>query len=769
MARHLVQASSQYLINASAPLTAAPCTFACWVNPILSGGSAGGVQITDGTVNNAFGVEFFASGAVAAETYGSGVFPIAQTAAGSLTAGTWQHIAGVFASSTSRIAFANGVASSPETTAAIPTGLNQILIGNNSGHYGNGDIAEAAVWNVALSALEIATLAAGVSPLLVRPSALVFYAPLSGFGSPEPDIIGRRNLTLTNAPTAAAHPRLFALSNRSAWSNPVVTLLPVGDAAFVETATFSGTGLVVPATTGTGAVVDRADFLGAGAVLAPDLGTGNITARAGFVGAGVSIPPMARVIIAGVERRDLLIWSSLNIDQQLGSRKVCSFRIEDPDGLYYPEVGNPITIYNGFRKEFNGTIEEATRTGTTGTEGGVMLATAITCVSREQVFDRHLVSTIYTNQTLGQIVRDIVANNLADENISTAGVEEGPLIESAVFPYITVTEAFNDLKNLTTYSYWLDDDDVLHFQARSSVLAPFPLDDRTGATWPVRDFSVLQTRQDYRNRQFIRAGVALTSVRSESFVGDGVLKTFLLSYPVGAVPSFTVNGVGQTPGIRGVESGKDWYWNKNTNEISQDDAASAIPITATLVVTYQGLYPIIVTAQNDTEINDRKRVEGGSGVYESIEQDASINSNGLALDEAQGYLAQYGYIKDVVTYTTLTPGLAVGQIQAIQSEKFDVSSTDPHLIAAVNVQGLDEWPGFKYGVTLVSGEGVGGWVEFFQNLAAATHQFVIRENEVLLTLRSFPETVHISDYSSYAFASGQAIVDLSTAGFCEAG
>lgn len=71
--------------------------------------------------------------------------------------------------------------------------------------FADGRVAEAAIWNVALTASEVAALAKGVSPLQIRPASLQAYWPLIGRQSPEPDWVGGFNLTLTNAPANAAH------------------------------------------------------------------------------------------------------------------------------------------------------------------------------------------------------------------------------------------------------------------------------------------------------------------------------------------------------------------------------------------------------------------------------------------------------------------------------------------------------------------------------------------------------------------------------------
>jgi hypothetical protein len=81
----------------------------------------------------------------------------------------------------------------------------------------NGRIAEAGIWNVALSDREVAALASGVHPARMRPDALVAYWPLWGDDSPEldwhPSGGTRYPMTLTGTPTKANHAPI-AISRR---------------------------------------------------------------------------------------------------------------------------------------------------------------------------------------------------------------------------------------------------------------------------------------------------------------------------------------------------------------------------------------------------------------------------------------------------------------------------------------------------------------------------------------------------------------------------
>ena len=128
--------------------------------------------------------------------------------------GAWNHGAAVFASATSRTVYLNGGNSATNTTSRSPSGINRTAVGaklgNTAAGFHDGLLADVAAWNVALSADDVASLALGFSPLLIRPDALIFYMPLWGFGSPEPDFRGGNIMTVNGAPAVGgSHPRVF--------------------------------------------------------------------------------------------------------------------------------------------------------------------------------------------------------------------------------------------------------------------------------------------------------------------------------------------------------------------------------------------------------------------------------------------------------------------------------------------------------------------------------------------------------------------------------
>ena len=87
---------------------------------------------------------------------------------------------------------------------------DSVVIGarwNNSLLFHSGSAAEVGIWNVALTADEIASLAKGMTCDKIRPQSLVFYAPLVR------DLIdakGGLTITNNNGATVADHPRVYS-------------------------------------------------------------------------------------------------------------------------------------------------------------------------------------------------------------------------------------------------------------------------------------------------------------------------------------------------------------------------------------------------------------------------------------------------------------------------------------------------------------------------------------------------------------------------------
>lgn len=179
--------TNDYIEGDAANVTAAPLTMACWFRPANTTTNFSLMSLSvDTGATDRFVLQ--AAGAISGDPVRlqitqSGTTSNAAVSASGYTANNWWHAAGVFTSATSRKAFISGTGGTADTANIAPSGVNRTGIGyhitsGSRATFTNGRIAEAAIWNVALTDDEVASLATGIRPSLIRPDSLVFYAPL---------------------------------------------------------------------------------------------------------------------------------------------------------------------------------------------------------------------------------------------------------------------------------------------------------------------------------------------------------------------------------------------------------------------------------------------------------------------------------------------------------------------------------------------------------------------------------------------------------------
>ena len=202
--------------NGIGPVTAEPMTLAGWCNPDVAGLTMVLCGVGSGaTQNGVFRIGVTNSNLAFAqrqEDIGSVNALALGTSAPALN--QWQHVAGTFtfSAATTATVYYNGVVEGSNTTGVGVTSSNRTSIGITPGQVGaglrawSGSLAEIGMWNVALTAPEIAALAKGYTPMLIRPTALQFYASLV---RDILDVRGGRALTATGT-SVSVHPRVDA-------------------------------------------------------------------------------------------------------------------------------------------------------------------------------------------------------------------------------------------------------------------------------------------------------------------------------------------------------------------------------------------------------------------------------------------------------------------------------------------------------------------------------------------------------------------------------
>jgi len=184
MARTFDTNGSESLNNSSTPITAVPLSMSGWFNQNIADFDEYAIMWVgqSAAVDQYWCLETRGNtGVVWARRRGTGGQDTAETTTTWTTDG-WYHAAAVFAANSDVAVYLDGGGKGTVGTSITPSGADSLSIGrrgdSSPSSYWSGELAEAGLWNVALTDAEVAALAAGASPPMVRPDGLVAYWPL---------------------------------------------------------------------------------------------------------------------------------------------------------------------------------------------------------------------------------------------------------------------------------------------------------------------------------------------------------------------------------------------------------------------------------------------------------------------------------------------------------------------------------------------------------------------------------------------------------------
>ncbi len=208
--------TSDFLRYAGGVLTATPLTIAAWAKmPNTPGGAAVITGLfTSGSASNRNRFSLQLSNGLLVAATGDASTSVGATTSSSYSLTDWFHGCAVFASATSRAAYLNGGGKGTNATSITPSGINRTSVGVGDGSSADqaltgGTIAEVTYWSAALTDAEVAALANGIWPFMVRPDAIVAHFPLVGRYSPEINLKSNAAvLSIQGTLAQAPHPRI---------------------------------------------------------------------------------------------------------------------------------------------------------------------------------------------------------------------------------------------------------------------------------------------------------------------------------------------------------------------------------------------------------------------------------------------------------------------------------------------------------------------------------------------------------------------------------
>ncbi len=416
---------------------------------------------------------------------------------------------------------------------------------------------------------------------------------------------------------------------------------------------------------------------------------------------------------------------SLTIDHRIEERSVAMFTIYDEAAASHYEQGEAILIYDQDAVlVFGGIVDRPEERRL-----GAGLQHSIRCIDYHYHADKLIAADSYTTDDCGTMIEDLRSDLLNAEGISAGTIQAGPTISALVINYVTVAKAFDAIAELAGFTWYIDENKALYFIDRATNAAPWAI---TSADMLKGKSRLQRGHRQYRNRQYIRGGKAATDPQTENRTADGETESFAMGYPLIQAPTVTEDAGGKTVGIKGIDTGKDYYWNKGDPIIT---AAVAPANGVALAFTYVGEFNIMAVSYDTDAVTARLAVEGvGTGYVDDMSEDHNANTLLAAFETATAKIERFAADGKKFRFETWRSGLKPGQLATVTYSPFGLAAAEM-LIEAVRVRPKGDW--LLYQVTAVEGPVSGSWAKFFGALSTgqiAVDKQTIGEETILIIL-----------------------------------
>jgi hypothetical protein len=445
---------------------------------------------------------------------------------------------------------------------------------------------------------------------------------------------------------------------------------------------------------------------------------------------------MKTLTIDAVDRTSLVQMGSVKkkdtINQQVDT---LDFSIIYHAGqTFRPAKGSVVVLQDGVTTIFSGKIYKVTKKK----EGIGTVKYSVKCKDHTIDLNRYLVVEEYNNQTVNQIVSDILTN-FSDGTFTMANVDCAINIVKVIFNRTTVTETLQRLSDYTGYSWYVDYDKDIHFFETNSEPAPFSITDDNGMCI-LDTLEIDDDLSQIRNRVFIQGGEVEGDARTEPINGDGVKKQFKLSNKFSSLPTVTVGAVSQTVGVDFLDNEDDFdcFWDFNNTYVRFKDTTIPASGTNNIEVTGTPLYNLVVQVSDPASITQY-------GIYEYKKIDKTLKSREEAVAMAQTELTGYkdGLVEG--SFDTYEDGLRSGQVITIQSTLLDITET--FLIQSVSMTMIGTEQSY-YHVELATLRTI-NMIQLLINMLKSGDRIIEDKGETVLEKTEFPfEYIEVSDTAS---------------------
>lgn len=411
---------------------------------------------------------------------------------------------------------------------------------------------------------------------------------------------------------------------------------------------------------------------------------------------------MLSILIAEQEYATQYVNGSMKLTQRSGrisDKLVLRIIKEQGKGHFTPQANAEIEVFDGATKKFGGYV-----THVEPEEYGVgsVFNYSLECSDYSYLLLHKNAQITYESKSLGFIVKDLAQKFISfTYGFTTYGVETGPTIDRISFAHVSLKKAFEMLANATGYGWYVDYDKDIHFYADYAE-GNFGTFTDTGDNH--EDITISRDATEIRNRVTVIGGKKESAeIITETFKADGVARSWQLMEKPRTVLSVKIDGVTANyapSGLTEDETPYDFIFSYQEKYIRQAEQELGFDPGTLIEVQYHPEVPVIVQTRSTASISALSAIEGGDGVHDYTEIDASILTDEEATERASLILDEYANPRiDGTLYTrsSLATGVPLpGDLITLNMPSWGILSDTEYQIQEVETTFIEKADGMEY-------------------------------------------------------------------------
>lgn len=473
------------------------------------------------------------------------------------------------------------------------------------------------------------------------------------------------------------------------------------------------------------------------------------------------------VLISGVPYT--IEAGSLSIESAIGRRSTASLTVRTVAPMYFPE-DSQIVIYNRNTTLIFAGYLSAPKYAKHGFQP--VLYHPLQARDKHWLADKRRVVGSFQGYTGAWIARWIHTNYLDDEGVtigqiyddntisdarlcgeSTLCGEAIGVISSIVFDYCKASEAMDEIVKRISSSgvpfYWQITYIAQLWLVPYTAIVNSVVIDGSQIDEVIGPHTVTRSNPKYRNIQILKGGTIETVTQNETFTGDGNRQSWTMRYAISRQPTVTVDSVAKTVGIRGVDSGKNFYWSKGEFEITQEGGDTKLTSSNAGAISYVGMYKNTAIVSNSAQIDLQVSIDGSSGKVEEVE-DIALTSLDAQLQVAGSRLTRYAVQSPPsFEFTTRDNDFSPGQLATVDIP--DLSLNAQMLIESKSASDSVDGYNIYYTIRCISGPSDDTWVAFWGEITGSGN-VSSSDDSATTTITTTSQSFSIAISVSYSFA-----------------